>query len=329
MKPSAALIILNWNEKSMSEECIQSLKKTDYPNYKIIFVDNGSKDGSAGYIKNKFKDIDVVANESNLGYPKGMNTGARYARKKYDPDYFVLLNNDTLFPDQQWLTKMIDALETNPSFGIGTPVLTFPDGGLQSIGGRASKILPIGITPTDPKKIKKFFPFEVREIDCFMGVCYVIKKVVIEKIGLLDERYSPFLFEEVEYALRTRRSKFKIITVGSTKIIHLYNVTFRKNIMLDKKKDVFKSYMATRNGFLFSLSYSGIAKTIALTLPIMFVANIFERKNKEKGPAPFNIGFRRSIIKKNLNLFKALSEAWRINRKNKPLPGFEPQIRPT
>jgi GT2 family glycosyltransferase len=83
------IIIVNLNGKNYIENCLNSIKKnTKYKRYKIIVVDNNSKDGSQKMIKIKFKEVDLIKNKKNRGFAGGNNDGIKYSIKKYNPDYF-------------------------------------------------------------------------------------------------------------------------------------------------------------------------------------------------------------------------------------------------
>ena len=93
--PSVAIILVNWNSYDFSVNCINSLNKCNYTNFKIILVDNGSKDSSIDKLSLQFKDIHFIKNKSNLGFTGANNIGISKALKD-NFDYVMLLNNDTL-----------------------------------------------------------------------------------------------------------------------------------------------------------------------------------------------------------------------------------------
>lgn len=92
--PKVSIIILNFNGKQFLEKCLCSIFQTKDPNFEVIFVDNGSSDGSVYLVRKKFCDrtnIKIIACAKNMGYPIGNNIGARYARG----EYLIFLNPDT------------------------------------------------------------------------------------------------------------------------------------------------------------------------------------------------------------------------------------------
>lgn len=114
MRKKFVYIILHYNEKSLKDtvECIESLKKISKDkNYKIIVVENGSNDKSKEMLEDKYKDdtnIDIVISYKNLGFANGNNLGCNRAIKEYEPDYLVVLNNDTYIRQNNFLEKIED-----------------------------------------------------------------------------------------------------------------------------------------------------------------------------------------------------------------------------
>lgn len=73
MFPKVSIIILNWNGKEDTIECLESLKNITYPNYEILLVDNGSTDGSVKFFKERYPEIEIIENGENLGFAEGNN----------------------------------------------------------------------------------------------------------------------------------------------------------------------------------------------------------------------------------------------------------------
>ncbi|HNR58492.1 MAG TPA: glycosyltransferase family 2 protein, partial [Methanothrix sp.] len=119
----ASIIVLNWNGLKDTMECIESLENLTYPNYEIILVDNGSTDGSQEAVKERFPEVVLVQNETNLGFAAGLGQGIKYA----SAEYIAFLNNDTVV-ERRWLDELI------------RPFLTTDD----EIGATSSTIMSYG-----------------------------------------------------------------------------------------------------------------------------------------------------------------------------------------
>ena len=313
--PLVALIVLNWNGEEIIKGCLDSLLKTKYPNFRVVVVDNASTDKSVEIVKKHFRNkVDLIINKENLGFPKGMNVGIRYILKKYKPKYIGLLNNDLLFPDKFWLLKIVKVMEKDKRIGVASPIYIYPDGKIQKVGEKfgnnlASMIKILAALP-ERKHIRK--PTGIKEVDVFLGAAPIIRKDVIEKVGLLDERYSPFLVEDVEYSFRIRKFGYRCVTVCNASIIHLSSYSIRRLSKGDIKKDLFRLYVATRNAFLFSLEYFGFVKSFTIALPVIMFATFFERKEKDKGLSLSNIKLRKNLIGRLYYLFKSLTDALKL-----------------
>ena len=315
MEPKVSIILLNWNGAKISFDCIITLiKKTSYSNYNIIFVDNGSHDDSVEVIQNNFPNVDIIKNKTNLGFPKGMNVGMRYAKDKYNPDYYLLLNNDLLFFEKKWLRELVFSFK-NKKIGIANPVLLYPNKEIQRIGSKIKndKDLIINSVTSIPEKINlEFRKKKLREIDLFLGACFLIKSDLIKEIGFLDERYSPYLIEDLEYSYRAKKAGYKIVTVTSSNVIHLFHETFNTQIIINKKKDIQRVYVVLRNSFLFSLDYLGWIKSFFLTLPLLFFTCLFEKKDKSRGNSFFNFKLRKFPLNRIINFFKSIKDGIRL-----------------
>jgi GT2 family glycosyltransferase len=216
MKIMVAIIIVNWNGKNMLRKCLESVKKnTFYRSYKVIVVDNASTDGSVKLVKKKFKWVDLIQNKKNYGFSKGNNIGIKYARK-YNPKYFLLLNNDTKVM-KGWLDELIKAAESYKKAGIfGCRQLTFQRKPTISAGW----ILPFGV--------KYYFGNQIKKVNWVSGACLLIKKEVIEKIGLFDEKYSPCYYEETDFEQRALKAGFEIVYVPNSIILHKGSATIKQ-----------------------------------------------------------------------------------------------------
>jgi GT2 family glycosyltransferase len=96
-----SIVVLNWNGKEITEECLNSIKKQTFKDYEIILVDNNSTDGSSEYLKKRFPKINLIQNKENYGYAKGNNIGI----KKAKGDYVLILNNDIIL-DKNFLKEL-------------------------------------------------------------------------------------------------------------------------------------------------------------------------------------------------------------------------------
>jgi GT2 family glycosyltransferase len=234
-----AIIICTYNQEKLLEICLNSLKsKTNYKNYKVYFVDDSGIGEIGKNIKKKFKWVDVTANKKNSGFSKSNNVGIKKAIKDYNPDYVLLLNDDTEIVDKNWLNKIIETGESDDSIGILGCRIIYPDGSLQNLGGKIEK-WKIG-------SISQFDEDEIIDVDHVMGACIMIKRKVIDKIGLLDEIYAPYLLEDTDYCLRAKEAGFRVVSLTGIKIIH------KKGKSIDSVIDEKRLLVRFKNDIIFS-----------------------------------------------------------------------------
>ena len=239
-EPSVVLIPTNYNGASITFKtktvlwhCFDSLKRTHWHNMHIILGDDSSTDNSIVYMQRNFPKIPIIVNKPNGGYTKNANNAARYALKKYNPDYIVLMNNDIIIKDPDWLAKMINVAESDDKIGIVGCKFLYPDGRLQHAG--IKNIGPIiRSRGWNTNLCNKYNNIE--EMPAVGGVVFVLKRDMINKIGLLDENYY-MGSDDVDYCIAARKAGFKVIYDGEVSVIHLEGLT-SKNVAKIETKDL-------------------------------------------------------------------------------------------
>ena len=185
--PTVSIIVLNWNGKHDTVECLESLSHISYPNYEVIVVDNGSTDGSVEQFKARYPEITVIENQDNLGFAEGNNVGIRAALQE-DTEYVLLLNNDTIV-DPRFLDELINVAEREPRVGFAGPKIYYYDGNGR---GRKDVINSVGAKldmwtgrawPVGDREIDGGLYDQVRLVDTLIGSCLLVKKKVIVSRG--------------------------------------------------------------------------------------------------------------------------------------------------
>ncbi len=123
--PKVIAIVLNWNGKEDTVNCLGSLSSIVYPNYEIIVVDNYSTDGSIECLEEMYPSIEIIRNSKNLGFAEGNNVGMRRALAG-GADYVLLLNNDTIV-DRYFLDRLVAAAEGDQTIGFAGPKVYYLD----------------------------------------------------------------------------------------------------------------------------------------------------------------------------------------------------------
>lgn len=228
-KPLVSIIILNWNGGEVMRQCLESLSRIEYPRWELIVVDNGSTDGSVERIQNlKIKSqndnvkIKIIWNKSNLGFAVANNQGFRRSRGKY----ILLLNNDTkVKPD--FLIKLVDRIEKDSSIGVIQPKIFLMDkpGYLDNAGSFLTRIGFLhhwGFMRRDGLEFKK-----EREIFSAKGACMLIRREVIEKVGLFDPDFFAY-FEESDFCWKVWLCGKKVLFYPDALIDHKLGFTIRR-----------------------------------------------------------------------------------------------------
>ena len=216
MNPLVYIIILNWNGKDHTLDCLESLTKVLYDNYKILVVDNGSIDDSVSTITLKYPIVDILQIDSNIGYAAGNNAGFEHA-KKQNPMYIIFLNNDTIV-DEKFIEPLVKPLIDKSEVQQTVPKIFYANdkNRIWYAGGKVNKWLGLvyhnGIRKKDSIKYSESQP-----TDYATGCCFCMRYQDFKKIGGFDDTF-PMYGEDVDLSLRIR-SYGKIILYAPNSII--------------------------------------------------------------------------------------------------------------
>lgn len=232
-----SVIIVNYNVKDFLEQALLSLKRalSAYPS-EIIVVDNASVDGSVPMLKKRFPDIQVIENDKNVGFSAANNQAIKIAKG----EYIVLLNPDTVVQEDTF-KRLFDFFKQNPRASAATCKILNPDGTF-SVDCRHSIPTPLvafwkvtGLAGLFPKS-KLFGKYnltyldenETYQVEAISGSFMMIKRKVVEKIGLLDERFFMYC-EDIDYCHRINQAGGEIYYVPTSQIIHYKGESTKKD----------------------------------------------------------------------------------------------------
>ncbi len=277
---SLSIIIVNWNVKSLLEKCLESIyKKEKNLDFEIFVVDNASSDGSAEMVKEKFPQVKLITNKENKGFAIANNQGIKQAQG----EFILLLNPDTEILDNA-LEKMVNFMRQYSSCGILGCKLLNSDGSLQP-SCRAfpslysQVIILLKLHNFFPRLVKKYYMLncphhEIREVDQVMGACFLIRKKMIDEIGLLDEGYR-VLFEEVDYCKRAKDANWKIYFTPEAKIIHHKGQSFKKQEIVAKQINFNRSLLRYFKKYHFPAPYLMLYFLQPLSLFLAYLSKIY------------------------------------------------------
>ncbi|RIH84529.1 N-acetylglucosaminyl-diphospho-decaprenol L-rhamnosyltransferase [Calidithermus terrae] len=206
--------------------CISSLRAIDYPNYRILVVDNGSMDGSVHEIRTAAPDVTVVSTGVNLGFAGGNNVGIRSAVEQ-GAEYVWLLNNDTVV-DKGALSALVEVAESDGAIGAVGSVLYYLDQPerIQAYGG-GKVSLWIGYS-------RHYTNMESSRMDYLVAASLLVRRIAFEKVGLLDDGYFMY-WEDTDFSFRLRKAGWKLAVATNSKVLHKESASMgKKSPTLDR-----------------------------------------------------------------------------------------------
>ncbi|MDO9087400.1 MAG: glycosyltransferase family 2 protein [Anaerolineaceae bacterium] len=209
------VVVLNWNGRDNTIDCLYSLKKQKNVKINIVIVDNGSSDNSVETILKIFSDIIIIQNNENLGYAGGMNKGIKYAISK-NSKYVLILNND-IIADENLIWHLLSNTKNNVY--VTSPVIYYSNKPheIWSVGGR---INPLLLEMTKPHGDVVRLPNEPVFKEFLSGCALFIDCFVFEKIGYFDERFFPGYYEDLDFCLRAKKNNLKMQVIPEARIWH-------------------------------------------------------------------------------------------------------------
>jgi GT2 family glycosyltransferase len=232
--PKTVISILNFNGRNDTAKCLKSLLKTNYPNFKIIVADNGSKINESKLLKKDFRDkrIKFVRFNKNYGFTGGNNRVLKMVKEKY----LVLLNNDTTV-SPSWLKKLIIFLEKYPDVAIVQPkILSLNNKKSFDYAGACGGYIDILGYPFTRGRVFNTHEDDngqynsTADIFWSSGAAMTIRTSVLKKVGFLDERFFNYM-EEIDLCFRVHGAGYRIVCYPKSVVFHKGGATASKNIL--------------------------------------------------------------------------------------------------
>ncbi|MBI2011648.1 glycosyltransferase family 2 protein [Candidatus Daviesbacteria bacterium] len=266
-----AIVTVNYNNTKDTLEFLESLKKLDTSglDVKTVVVDNGSSDTSVEDILKKFPNVDLVQTDINKGFSGGYNRGMEYSLA-WGADYILIINNDTLINSKDLCKELIKTAKSSEKIGLVSPKIYFAPGfefhkdrysdkdrgKVIWYGGGEFDFNNVyskhrGIDEVDSGKYD-----QVEQTNLITGCCMLIKKEVLEKVGMFDEDLFAYM-EDNDFSLRTNKLGFKKFYNGTVSIYHKVSQTTGIG-------SFFTDYFHTRNRLIFGFKYASFKTKFAL-----------------------------------------------------------------
>ncbi len=211
----ASIVIVVWNQIGYAKLTVDFLLKNTPPtSFELVVVDNGSRPNVKAYfdsIRDK-ADVNYIRNEENLGPIRGINQGIKAA--KYS--YVAVIHTDVLILESGWMEKIISVMENDPKIGIA------------GLAGR-KEIYNTGCVNEESLKhslqdddLNEPMTEDVAEVAVLDGLCFVLRRELIDKIGGLDETYGYMHCYDLDVSMQSAEAGFKNVVV-KVPALHLAN----------------------------------------------------------------------------------------------------------
>lgn len=264
-----SVAIVNYNNKEEIRRCIASIRATRGDIAADVHVfDNASRDGSADMIRSEFPDVDLIANDANIGLTRALNRILRSA----SGEYVLLLDSDTELKEGS-LRGLVEFLDGNPAAGAAGPRIFNEDGTIQESARRFPNILSglfgrramlSRLFPGNPIT-RKFMMAELWEsedpypVDYVSAACMIVRRGILDRIGLLDEQFFVY-WCDVDLCRRVNDQGYRVWCVPRSRIIHYerYQAHRKKNwrMIVDFHRGAYNYYRKhNAAGIRFPLRY--------------------------------------------------------------------------
>jgi GT2 family glycosyltransferase len=251
--PLVLIVLLNWESADETATAVASVQAMEYPNFRILVVDNASQDDSLDRLRSLTgQGVEILESPINTGYTGGCNLGMKRALEM-NARYVWLLNNDaTVAPHT--LSSLVALAESDPSIGLVTPrIAALEEDRLTFAGGIVSMKEKLYNETHDPAVAEEW---NTRYPGCglVIGTAMLVRTDLIRKIGMLDTRFFAY-YEDIDYSARSSQAGFRNIVDPNSVVHHLEK---NRNTKPFEIKPHYWYYMA-RNESRFWRKHLGLA----------------------------------------------------------------------
>jgi len=237
-QPQVSVIIVNHNGIAFIEDCLKSVLNSQYTNFEVILVDNGSTDGSLERAREAFGSeprLRFVQNNASLGPAVGRNRGARVARGRY----LIFLDNDTQV-ENEWIGGFVAVFENDSSIGAAQAKL-LRMGSVEQYDCAGDYLGPLGFLIERSRGARDTGQLDfIADILSAKSAGSIIRRDLFERIGGFDEDYYMYL-EETDLSWRVWLSGHRVVFVPNAVVYHAFN-TPKKDFKRYYTKDIVRYY---------------------------------------------------------------------------------------
>jgi len=256
--PLVSIIIPHFNNYSIIEECIYSIRNIKYNNIEIIVIDNGSTDNSISKVQSQFPDVVIYQSGKNLGYAGGCNLGAEISKG----EYLFFLNNDTIH-ESDCLDYLVDTLKNNPNIASVQPkIKNYNQKNMFDYAGASGGFIDFFVYPFCRGRIFNTIEDDKDQyndsIKVFWtsGTGFLTRKEIFSKLKGFDEKLFSHM-EEIDYCWKCYLAGYKCYVNPKAVIYHHGGKTLNY-------KSAFKTYLNHRNSMILLLTNYNIWLSLLL-----------------------------------------------------------------
>jgi GT2 family glycosyltransferase len=223
-EPVVSIVIPVYGEVDYTYRCLRSLwSHRSHYSFEVIIVDDCSPDNTLSMLKT-IEGVRIVRNETNQGFIRSCNNGAREAHGKL----LVMLNNDTVVLSG-WLDELVNTFNCIPQAGLVGSKLVYPDGRMQEAGGiiwRDGSGWNYGRLQDANRPEYNYR----RDVDYCSGASLMITKKLYDQLGGFDEHYLPAYGEDSDLAFRVRQAGYRVLYQPLSQVVHFEGITSGKEV---------------------------------------------------------------------------------------------------
>jgi GT2 family glycosyltransferase len=256
MRKKVSVILRNWNGKKYLGTCLSALEKQTYPNYEIIFVDDGSTDGSVEFVRENFPSVKLITNDKpDLGSAACANIGIEAS----SGDYIAVIDVDT-DNEPDWLEKLVDVMESGDDIGMcGSKLLNYDNHKIIDFAGeliyKDFSFIGRGLNELDEGQYDN-----VEEIFGPMAAAALYRKAMFEVTGLFDVDYYTYP-DDFDMGWRGRIAGWKCMFVPTARVYHVHSAiggvgSLSKAYHLEKNRILMMIKNAPMDKVIFSVPYA-------------------------------------------------------------------------
>lgn len=257
-----SLITVNYNQSVVTSQLLDTLMGLTYSNYEIIVVDNGSTKESPNWLQEKYPSINLVKTGQNLGFAGGNNAGIKASKG----EYLLFVNNDTEVPPS-FVEPIVKLMESDSTIGMVSPKIKFFNqpsiiqyAGFTKMSAITVRNRAIGYLCKDKGD------YDItKETNSIHGAAMMVKREVIDKIGLMPQIYFLY-YEEHDWAQMAIKEGYKLYYCPESYILHKESVSTGKESSL-------KTYYLNRGRLIYTIR-NYVGGKLILSLLFQFLVSL-------------------------------------------------------